>query len=195
MNCALVNNVVNGGGSYGTGSGADGDHAPGYSAFGRPGKAAASAICNWGTTTLTNCTVANGNCSGGYTMRPMMPPGSQRAGCGGGIVMYGEATTLKNCLFGGNRGCPGAYQSGWAEIYGSVVDGGHNLMEQSAYFTNAFALQLSGDIGRVCEIHTSSNLTSWFWLATVTNQTGQIQYTDPQTTNYPLRFYRAAQLP
>jgi large repetitive protein len=61
--------------------------------------------------------------------------------------------------------------------------------------TNAMALEFTGEIGRVFEIHASTNLTSWTWLATVTNQTGQILYTDPQATNYPMRFYRAIQLP
>ena len=56
-------------------------------------------------------------------------------------------------------------------------------------------LNLSGDTGKVVEIHASSNLTQWSWLATLTNQTGQVVYVDPGATNQPRRFYKAIQLP
>ena len=63
------------------------------------------------------------------------------------------------------------------------------------WLTNALQLHLSGEIGRVFELYTSTNLTDWALLATLTNQSGQVLYTDPITTNRPMRFYRAVQLP
>jgi hypothetical protein len=52
-------------------------------------------------------------------------------------------------------------------------------------------LCLSGEIGRVVEIYTSSNLVSWVLLVRRTNTTGQVIYTDPLSPCPPSRFYKA----
>jgi len=61
--------------------------------------------------------------------------------------------------------------------------------------TNAMELQLTGETNRVIEIHASTNLASWTWLATLTNETGSLLYTNTGIAGQPLRFYRAIQLP
>jgi len=63
------------------------------------------------------------------------------------------------------------------------------------WLTNTLQVQFSGEVGRVFELYTSTNLTDWALLATLTNQSGQVLYTDAITTNRPMRFYRAVQLP
>jgi hypothetical protein len=60
---------------------------------------------------------------------------------------------------------------------------------------NRIELQFSGEIGRRFEIHASSNLTQWSWLATLTNQTGPVVFADTGATNQPKRFYKTIQLP
>jgi alpha-tubulin suppressor-like RCC1 family protein len=258
--------------------GANGGYAPDYSTYGLPGEAAGGAICSWGITALTNCTLGNGYVSGGLTMAPIAPPGSERPGYGAGICVSGGNTTLQNCLFGGNSGCYAAYQNCWVEIYGNVIDAGHNLTEQQAFsltnstsltgtnallgplgnyggptptlpllygspainagdttaapatdqrgyprpygtaadigayewgaapatppkftsclkLTNNVALQLTGEIGRRFEIHTSTNLSTWTWLATLTNNSAIMFYTNAGVGAEPKRFYKAMQLP
>jgi hypothetical protein len=59
---------------------------------------------------------------------------------------------------------------------------------------NRIELQFSGEIGRRFEIHASSNLTQWSWLASLTNTTGPMLYTDTGATNPGKRFYKAIQL-
>ena len=63
------------------------------------------------------------------------------------------------------------------------------------WLTNAMELQLSGDSNRVFEIHASTNLIAWFWLATMTNNAGSMLYTNTGIAGQPMRFYRAIQLP
>ncbi len=63
------------------------------------------------------------------------------------------------------------------------------------WLTNAVQLQFTGEIGKVFEVQGSTNLTDWVPLATLTNVSGQVLYTDPAVTNHPSRFYRAVQLP
>ena len=41
----------------------------------------------------------------------------------------------------------------------------------------------------------STNLINWSLLATLTNPTGTVLYTDTESTNLPRRFYKAVQLP
>jgi hypothetical protein len=55
-------------------------------------------------------------------------------------------------------------------------------------------LTFHGYPGRRCEIWTSTNLTQWTVLRTVTNNTGTVVFTDTMT-NGPARFYRLRQLP
>jgi hypothetical protein len=63
------------------------------------------------------------------------------------------------------------------------------------WLSNAMELQFTGETNRVVEIHAATDLTSWTWLVTLTNETGQLLYSDPQATNYMRRFYRGIQLP
>ncbi len=56
-------------------------------------------------------------------------------------------------------------------------------------------LHLSGDPNHAIELYTSSNLINWSLLATLTNPTGTVLYTDTESTNLPRRFYKAVQLP
>jgi hypothetical protein len=63
------------------------------------------------------------------------------------------------------------------------------------WLTNSMRLQLDGETNRVVEIHASTNLTAWTWQVTLTNETGQLIYSDSQATNYLRRFYRAIQVP
>ena len=56
-------------------------------------------------------------------------------------------------------------------------------------------LTLTGEVGRAYDLHASVNLVSWFWLARLTNTTGQATYTDPLTPCPPTRFYKATAIP
>jgi hypothetical protein len=56
-------------------------------------------------------------------------------------------------------------------------------------------LHLFGEVGRTYDIHASSNLANWFWLAHLTNTTGQATYTDPLSPCPPARFYKATAIP
>ena len=56
-------------------------------------------------------------------------------------------------------------------------------------------LRLEAELGRVLEIHASSNLAQWFWVATLTNTAGQVQYTDSFLPSQRARFYQALQRP
>lgn len=55
-------------------------------------------------------------------------------------------------------------------------------------------LRLSGSIGMVFDLQASPDLTNWFWLARLTNTTGQAVYRDPLSTQTPARFYRALEI-
>jgi hypothetical protein len=63
------------------------------------------------------------------------------------------------------------------------------------WLTNAFQCELTGQVGRAFEICASTNLQDWTVLVTLTNVSGTVVYTDLNATNYPLRFFRAVQLP
>lgn len=55
-------------------------------------------------------------------------------------------------------------------------------------------LQLYCQPGTACEIQASTDLLTWSALATVTNTTGTVTFTDSQK-GLAERFYRARQLP
>jgi hypothetical protein len=56
-------------------------------------------------------------------------------------------------------------------------------------------LTFSGETGRVYDLQAGSNLLDWFWLAWVTNFTGQATYTDPLSPCPSARFSKAVPSP
>ncbi|MBI5384199.1 MAG: hypothetical protein HZA90_05875 [Verrucomicrobia bacterium] len=56
-------------------------------------------------------------------------------------------------------------------------------------------LSLTGETNRVYALHASSNLTTWSWLAWLTNSSGQSTYTDSLSPLPPARFYKALPIP
>ena len=55
-----------------------------------------------------------------------------------------------------------------------------------------FQIQLTGQAGRAYAIDTSSNLQAGSWVPLLTNTAvaGQFIFTDPRSSNFPVRFYR-----
>jgi hypothetical protein len=51
--------------------------------------------------------------------------------------------------------------------------------------------QLTGQPGYTYIIQASTNLVNWVNLTTLVNTNGTVTFTDPSTTNYPQRYYRA----
>jgi len=64
---------------------------------------------------------------------------------------------------------------------------------RAAQTSGGFTLTLISDPGSVYQIQVSTNLSSWQSLGTVTNVTGQAQFTDAGAANSKARFYRAQQ--
>ena len=56
-----------------------------------------------------------------------------------------------------------------------------------------FQLRLQSEVGRVIEVQSSTNLTTWTNLLTLTNATGEIPFMDAETNQR--RFYRMRQRP
>ncbi len=56
--------------------------------------------------------------------------------------------------------------------------------------------QLSGPSGLAYSIQTSTNLatTNWLGILTLTNVTGTVNFSDTNSSGYPMKFYRALQL-
>jgi hypothetical protein len=54
----------------------------------------------------------------------------------------------------------------------------------------AYNLDIAVNVGKPMEIQASTNLMDWITLTTITNAGGTINFTDPDTTKYPMRFYR-----
>ena len=90
--------------------------------------------------------------------------------------------------------------------YAYLADGNNGLMIMKlnlgqqllpgtlSYSSGHFQFTLQGPPGSLVEIQTSTNLMSWVPIATLTNQTGQLSFTDPGA-NCRMLFYRARQLP
>jgi hypothetical protein len=55
----------------------------------------------------------------------------------------------------------------------------------------AFNFTILGSPGQVLAVETSTNLTVWTPIGTVTNVTGSVEFTDPAATNLERRYYRA----
>ena len=69
------------------------------------------------------------------------------------------------------------------------------LIASRAVINGAFQLTLSGDIGQKYAVETSTNFTTWRALGTVTNITGQTQFSDSTASGTKVRFYRARVTP
>jgi hypothetical protein len=119
--------------------------------------------------------------------------------------LYGSQDAMLN-LFSALESNAGQYQVIITNAYGSVtsavasltVEGPDPVVPQFAgwrWLGGGRELELTGASQRVVEVHASTNLTNWTWLVTLTNETGQLLYLDPQATNYPMRYYRVRQLP
>jgi len=55
----------------------------------------------------------------------------------------------------------------------------------------SFSMLITGEAGEVYNVQMSSNLVEWTNVATVTNVTGSVLYTEPVPTNETQRYYRA----
>jgi len=62
---------------------------------------------------------------------------------------------------------------------------------QSAEGSNSMTLTVTGDSGYNYLVQTSTNLNDWLPFALLSNTNGVVQFTDPATTNFNRRFYRA----
>jgi hypothetical protein len=58
-------------------------------------------------------------------------------------------------------------------------------------FYSGFRLTITSDFGAVCDLEASTNLSSWYSVATVTNTYGASQFTDPEATTNNATFYRS----
>jgi hypothetical protein len=69
------------------------------------------------------------------------------------------------------------------------------ILAASLVWTNGqFSFTLQSQPGSAVEIQASTNLVDWTSLATLTNETGTLPFTDPDKT-FTRRFYRLNQLP
>ena len=62
---------------------------------------------------------------------------------------------------------------------------------QASLTNGSLALLLTGSIGLAYRIESSTNLTAWISLGTITNITRTALFVDPAVANQPQRFYRA----
>jgi hypothetical protein len=56
--------------------------------------------------------------------------------------------------------------------------------------TGAFSFTLTAETGFNYGVESSSNLTNWTRLRTLTNFSGELRFTDPEASNFGQRFYR-----
>jgi len=64
------------------------------------------------------------------------------------------------------------------------------LMEQQRWSGGQFHLNLVGELGRTVVVEASTNLSDWTPIATNFLGSDPIPFTDPQSAQYPKRFYR-----
>jgi sugar lactone lactonase YvrE len=77
----------------------------------------------------------------------------------------------------------------------TAAPGPPSILAPLLVWTNGqFSFTLRSQAGRAVEIQASSNLVDWTSLATLTNQTGTLPFTDTDNT-FTRRFYRLQQLP
>jgi len=77
----------------------------------------------------------------------------------------------------------------------TATPGPPSILTPSLVWTNGqFSFTLQSQAGSVLEIQASTNLVDWTSLATLTNQTGTLPFTDTDNA-FTRRFYRLHQLP
>ena len=64
------------------------------------------------------------------------------------------------------------------------------MMEQHRWSDGQFHFNLVGEVGRLVVIQASPNLTDWMPIATNVLGSDPILFSDPQSTQFPQRFYR-----
>ena len=62
---------------------------------------------------------------------------------------------------------------------------------QAGLTNGSFQLLLTGGLGLAYEVETSTNLSAWTSLGTITNTTRTMPFADPAPANQEQRFYRA----
>lgn len=69
-------------------------------------------------------------------------------------------------------------------------------LESARARDSGFTFYVNDQPGKIYEIQCRTNLVdAWYYLATVTNLYGKIQFKDAEATNHSTRFYRALRLP
>jgi hypothetical protein len=77
-----------------------------------------------------------------------------------------------------------------AEIQIHDDDGPPHLLSSRLNAARQFEATIIGRVGQKFSIEVSTNLPNWSVLATRTNTTGILEFTDPGAVNFPHRFYR-----
>lgn len=67
---------------------------------------------------------------------------------------------------------------------------GQTLGTAGAFTSQGYKMNLSGDPQSVCQIFSSTNMSSWQNLGFVTNNSGIMVFTDTSATNAPAKFYK-----
>lgn len=82
-----------------------------------------------------------------------------------------------------------------ADIIIADDDGPPLLVAPTVTASRQFQVTFQGKAGQRFSVEASTNLPVWFPLATLTNATGALQFTDPTAANGPYRFYRSLVAP
>jgi hypothetical protein len=81
------------------------------------------------------------------------------------------------------------------QLYPSTTVAPMLLYSQNSYANGSFQLQLTTIAGRSYVVQASTDLVNWVALTTNLAPSNITIFIDPSATNFPRRFYRAAQLP
>jgi hypothetical protein len=72
-----------------------------------------------------------------------------------------------------------------------LTDDGHFGFRTNEFGFQQFGFNLAGLAGQTVVTESSTNLVNWFALATNTLSAALLYFSDPGSTNSPVRFYRA----
>ena len=112
-----------------------------------------------------------------------------------------NATGSSYAVFGARPADAGTYSVVIANIVGSITSSNAVLtvftnsassLTVLAYSTNGFQMSITGATGGLYAVQSSTNLTVWSCLQT---NTSPFTFTDTNSRNYPVRYYRAGYLP